>query len=148
MSQDSVDDVLVFNTTVRRIDNDPDGATATSANLDIDVKHAFEWCVTRRWAQVIAAWRSMGEWTSVLEICCTPLPRLAGVTSPRHRWFGRAAQDQYAMVAGEVDLGLWHQSRQPCNEIQRIEGNLGGAIPVGASFITKIDAWERQSVPA
>ena len=82
----------------------------------------------------------MGEWTSVLEICCTPLPRLAGVTSPRHRWFGRAAQDQYAMVAGEVDLGLAGprsgQSRQPCNEIQRRmaapnEHNLGGAIPVG-----------------
>jgi hypothetical protein len=26
-----------------------------TADLDIDGKNAFQWCVTRRWAQVIAA---------------------------------------------------------------------------------------------
>ena len=42
----------------------------------------------RRWAQVMAAWRSAGVWTSALAIDLTPFPRLAGVTSPRQRWFG------------------------------------------------------------
>ena len=41
-----------------------------------------------RWAQDIATCRSAGERTSVLAIRFTPLPRLAGVTSPRHRWLG------------------------------------------------------------
>jgi len=35
--QDAVDNTLVFDAS-----NYPDSATATSANLDIDVKHAFE----------------------------------------------------------------------------------------------------------
>ena len=51
---------------------------------------------SRRWAQVIpdkagqalAAWRSAGARTSALEVHLMPLPRLAGVTSPRQRWFG------------------------------------------------------------
>jgi hypothetical protein len=41
-----------------------------------------------RWAQDIATCRSAGERTSVLAIGFTPVPRLAGVTSPRQRWFG------------------------------------------------------------
>ncbi len=35
-----------------------------------------------------------------MEIDLTPLPRLADVSSPRHRWLGRAAQDEDAMVPG------------------------------------------------
>jgi hypothetical protein len=50
MSQDSVDDVLIFNAS----DDFQRPATAT-ADLNIDGKNAFQWCVTRRWAQVIAA---------------------------------------------------------------------------------------------
>lgn len=42
----------------------------------------------RRWAQVMAAWRSAGVRTSALELDLMPFPRLAGVTSPRQRWFG------------------------------------------------------------
>ena len=42
----------------------------------------------RRWAQVMAVWRSAGVRTSALEVNLTPFPRLAGVTSPRQRWFG------------------------------------------------------------
>jgi len=38
-----------------------------------------------RCAQVIAACRSAAERTSALERGLTPFPRLAGVTSPRHR---------------------------------------------------------------
>ena len=37
------------------------------------------------WAQDIATCRSAGDRTSVLAIRFTPLPRLAGVTSPRQR---------------------------------------------------------------
>jgi len=35
--------------------------------------------------QALAACRSAAERTSALEIGLTPFPRLAGVTSPRHR---------------------------------------------------------------
>ena len=36
MNEDSVNDVLVFYTTVRRIDYDPDSSTALAADLHID----------------------------------------------------------------------------------------------------------------
>jgi hypothetical protein len=43
-----------------------------------------------RCAQIIAAGHSAGVLTSALATLCTPLPRLAGVISPRQRWFGQA----------------------------------------------------------
>ena len=52
MSEYLVYDVLVFNATVRRIDNDPDCTPAKTADLKIDVEDAFQWCVTRHCAQV------------------------------------------------------------------------------------------------
>ena len=55
VGQNPVNDVLVLYATVRRIDNDPDRPATATADLDIDGKNAFQWCVTRRWAQVIAA---------------------------------------------------------------------------------------------
>ncbi len=57
MSQDLVDDVLILNATVRRIDDDFDGSTAATANLNkvnqrgasregalghVDIEHALE----------------------------------------------------------------------------------------------------------
>ncbi len=48
----------------------------------VDVEDALEWCVTRRCAQVIAAWRSAGDLASALEMGFTPLPRLARAFSP------------------------------------------------------------------
>jgi hypothetical protein len=69
MSQDFVYDVLVFYTSVRRIDYDSDRSAAVTTrllpracyhapattNLDIDVKHALESLLPRACAQVIAA---------------------------------------------------------------------------------------------
>jgi hypothetical protein len=55
MSEDSINDFLILYATVRCIDNDPDRPATATADLDIDGKNAFQWCVTRRWAQVIAA---------------------------------------------------------------------------------------------
>jgi len=42
MCQDSVDNVLIFNTPVRRIGNDPDRTTAAAANLNVYVEDALE----------------------------------------------------------------------------------------------------------
>jgi len=42
MSQNSIDDVLVLNTAVRRFDDDLYRSTATTANFDIDIEHAFK----------------------------------------------------------------------------------------------------------
>jgi hypothetical protein len=36
-----------------------------------------------------------------------------------------------AVVAGKIDAGLRHQGSQTCDEIHRLEGHLGSAIPVG-----------------
>ena len=53
---------------------------------------------------------------------------------------GRAAQDQHAVIAGEVDSGFGRdrpgQRCQPCNEIHRrmtapMEGHLGRSVVVG-----------------
>ena len=38
---------------------------------------------------------------------------------------------QYAMVAGQIDPGFWHEGCQSGNEVHWIESHLGGAIPVG-----------------
>ena len=65
------------------------------------------------WAQVIAARRSAGDLPSALERGGSVLPRLAGVTKPRHRWFGRAAQDKDAMVRGLKNF-LLHLSLNTC----------------------------------
>jgi hypothetical protein len=78
MSQDAIDNVLVLNT-----GDDLDRSTAMTANLGIDIEHSLE---SR--GQDIATGRSAGDGTSVLAIRIGPLPRLAGVTSPRQRWFG------------------------------------------------------------
>ena len=42
MSQDPVDDVLILNATVRRIDDDFDGPTAATTNFNIDIEYSFE----------------------------------------------------------------------------------------------------------
>ena len=85
MSEDSINDFLVLYAS-----NDPDRPATATADLDIDadgrpVKTRFRRWLPRAWAQVIAARRSAGEATSLLGRCFAPLPRFAGVTSPRQR---------------------------------------------------------------
>ena len=48
---------------------DPPQRPQTSMSME---KNACQWCVTRRRAQVMAAWRSAGERVSVLAIRFTP----------------------------------------------------------------------------
>ena len=86
MCQDPVDDVLILNATIRRSDDDFSGPTAAITNFNIDADGRPIDTRLSRWAQDIATCRSAGERTSVLAIRFTPLPRLAGVTSPRHRY--------------------------------------------------------------
>ena len=93
MCQDSVDNVLNLNTPVRRIGNDPDRTTAAAANLNVYADGRPDKTRLSRCAQVIpdeagqalAACCSSAERTSALEIGLTPFPRLAAVSSPRHR---------------------------------------------------------------
>jgi hypothetical protein len=42
MCQNSVDDILFFNTPVRRIGNDSHRTTAAAADLDVDAEHTFQ----------------------------------------------------------------------------------------------------------
>ena len=42
MSQDPVDDVLVLDAAVRRLDDGSDVSTAAGADLDVDIEHALE----------------------------------------------------------------------------------------------------------
>ena len=41
MSKNSIDDVLVLDTPVRRIGDDSDRSTAATADLDVDIEHAL-----------------------------------------------------------------------------------------------------------
>ena len=81
MSPDSVNGVLHLDATVRRSDDDFDRTAAASANANVDIEHALESLLPRAWAQVIAAWRSTGVFTSAFAPVVSALPRLAGVTS-------------------------------------------------------------------
>jgi hypothetical protein len=42
MSQNSIDDVLVLDTPVRRIGDDSDRSTTAAADFDVDIEHALE----------------------------------------------------------------------------------------------------------
>jgi hypothetical protein len=61
MCQDSVDDVLVFDATVRRSDDDFSGPTAAITNFNIDADGRPIDTRLSRWAQDIATCRSAGE---------------------------------------------------------------------------------------
>ena len=68
---------------------------------------------------------SAGDCTSAFEFDLASLPRLAGVTSPRQRWFGART-----LESREIDPGFWHEGCQSCNEIHQIEGHLGRSVSV------------------
>ena len=61
MSQNSIDDVLVFDATARRSDDDFDGPTAAITNCNIDADGRPIDTRLSRWAQDIATCRSGGE---------------------------------------------------------------------------------------
>ena len=42
-----------------------------------------------------------------------------------------AVRREHAVNAGQVDPGFGHQRRQTGDEIQRLEDDVGGAVPVG-----------------
>jgi hypothetical protein len=80
MSQNSIDDVLVFDATVRRSDDNFDRTNAAATNSNIDIEYSLE-----SLGEVIAAWHSAGVLTSAFAHVLSALPRLAGVTAPRQR---------------------------------------------------------------
>ena len=80
MSQNSIDDVLVFDATVRRSDDNLDRTNAAATNSNIDIEYSLE-----SLGEVIAAWHSAGVLTSAFAHVLSALPRLAGVTAPRQR---------------------------------------------------------------
>ena len=131
MSQKSIDDILVLDAPVRRIGNDPDGTTAAAANLNVDIENSLESLGPGHGGMTWA-----DERTSVLARGFTALPRLAGVTSPRQRWLGRAAQVREHRDSGtgrprSLNPWLRYEGCQAGDEIDRIEGHLGRPIPVG-----------------
>ena len=109
MSQDSVYDVLLLNAAVRRPDNHPDCSTAVTTRQRLQVSMSILNTRLRRCAQVIAAWRPAGDLTSGVERGITVLPRLAGVTAPRQRWFG--ARTPWYLVRLTLGLGTRDANR-------------------------------------
>ena len=87
MRQNSIDDVLVLDTR-----NHFDRPAAATADLDIDVEYALEPLCPGGDAESMAACCSAAVRPSESAPRFLPFPRLAGVTSPRQRWLGRAAQ--------------------------------------------------------
>jgi hypothetical protein len=75
MSQDSVNDVLVLYTTVRRPDYDSDESTAVTTRQRPLISISILKTRLSLWDHVIAAWRSAGELSSLLSIVYVPLPR-------------------------------------------------------------------------
>ena len=47
-----------------------------------------------------------------------------------HRCAVLAVGGKHAMEARQVDLGLGHQGREPGDEVERLEDDMGGAIAV------------------
>ena len=60
MSEDSIYDVLVLNTSVRRIDDDSDSTSATATDLDVYADGRPVKTRLSRWAQVIAHFLAPG----------------------------------------------------------------------------------------
>ena len=99
MSQDLVDDVLLLNATVRRIDDDFDSPPAATANLDVDFEHALE---------------SLGPGHSRMALGRCPYFRICArlkclATSGRSDFPAPAViRRQDAVVAGEIDSWFRH----------------------------------------
>ena len=100
----------------------------------------------RRCAQVIAAGRSAGVLWSVWAAAwpVAPLPRLG----LGHLRAVRAVGGEHAVEAGEIDARFGHQRGQSCDEIQRLEEHMRGAVRVGRLQLVAYQAarGERQAL--
>ena len=108
MSLNSIDDVLVLDTPVRRIGNDPDGTTAAAANLNVDIENSLESLGPGHGGMTLSRRTNfrIGERLhsfAAFSWCDQSTPAVVG--------------GKDAVVAGEIDSGLWYQSRQSGDEI-------------------------------
>lgn len=77
----------------------------------------------KRCAQVMDARRSADVGGSSDPLAWFPLPRFAGVTNARYLTMRR----KHAVESRKIHARFWHQRRQSCNEVQRLEDDVGGA---------------------
>ena len=116
MSQNSIDDVLIFDAS-----DDSDRTAAAAADFDVYVEYSLE-SLSPSHGGVALGGRAdfcVGDRHDAF-----PAPGWCDYSTTAMVW------SENTMVAGEVDPRLWHQSRQTGNEIHRLEGHLCRSIPV------------------
>lgn len=120
MSQYLLDHHWIFDT-----GDDLDAAAAFTASLDINIENALE-------ALRPGHGRAAFGWHLVLRlirhfslVAFTTLGR-------RHPGAVFAVGCEHAMKSCQVHSGLGHQGHQSCNEVQRLEDDMGGTIAVRA----------------
>gem|GEM_PF-3002694 len=122
MSQNSFDDVLIFDATVRRSDDNFDRPTAAGADHDVYIEYALEplspgrCCMSLRCRADLSIGNRLGIFSA---------PGWRDQPTPAVVW------RQNAVIAGEVDAGFGYQGSQTGHEIHRIERHLRRSIAVG-----------------
>ncbi|WP_279252467.1 hypothetical protein [Candidatus Seongchinamella marina] len=102
MSQNSIDDVLVFDATARRSDDNSDRTTAAATNLDVDTEHTFKALGPGNGGMALGG---------CADFCVSD--RLDAFPAPgwRNQPTTAAVRRQDTVVTGEIDPRLWYQSR-------------------------------------
>ncbi len=116
MSQNSIDDVLIFDAS-----DDSDRTAAAAADFDVYVEYSLE-SLSPSHGGVALGGRAdfcVGDRHDAF-----PAPGWCDKSAPAVVW------SENAMVASEIDSRFWHQGGQPRNEIHRLEGHLCRPIPV------------------
>jgi hypothetical protein len=126
VGQNPIDDGLVLDAAVRRIDDNPHRTTAAAANLDVDAEHTFQ--ALSPGHRSVAAGGAAIRWRVYFII---------GYALHTFAAFGWSDQPtptvirgKNAMVSREIDPGFRHEGSQSRNEIHGIECHLCRPIPV------------------
>jgi len=114
--QDAVDGVLVFDA-----GDNPGSTSAPAADLDVYIEDALEPLRPSHYRVALGR--------------CPDLSVVGGLwlfAAPC--WSDQSSKAMVrgkdTVVAGEIDPGFWHQSRQAGHEIHRIERHMGRTVPV------------------
>ena len=118
MGEDFLDYIRIFDT-----GDNTDAAAAMLAGLDLDIENPFEPLCPGHGSMLFRE-------SPFLGVC----PRSLAALAPFRRGDLRpvfADRCEDAVVAGQVDVGPGHECGQLGQEIQWVEDDMGGAVPVG-----------------
>ena len=103
--------------------NDFHAAAADTTRFDVNIEHPFQ--TLRPAHRRMACNRCCVFWPGRFSLVSSATPRR------RHQCAVLAVGCEHAVIARQIDPRLRHQRRQPRNEVQGLEKDMGGPIRIG-----------------